>query len=86
MWDGLTPQTREYVAQMVVYEADRRLLAAPEYWADANGVAVTPGDTKAEENSWHAGVLDLAPFMMPTHPPAAGRRPDDRRRAPALSS
>ena len=27
VWDELTPQTREYVAQMVVYEADRRLIA-----------------------------------------------------------
>jgi hypothetical protein len=74
VWDQLTPQTREYVAQMVVYEADRRLMLAPEYWADANGVVVTPGDTKAEENSWNAGVLDLAAFMMPKHPQAANWR------------
>ena len=41
VWDYLTPQTREYVAQMVVYEADRRLTLPAEYWADASGAIVT---------------------------------------------
>jgi hypothetical protein len=67
VWDYLTPQTREYVAQMVVYEADRQLMRGPEYWADANGTIVSRGNTKAEENSWNAGILELALAMMPKH-------------------
>ena len=45
IWDRMTPQTREYVAQMIVYEADRRLTQPVEYWADANGAIVSPGAT-----------------------------------------
>ncbi len=74
IWDRLSPQTREYVAQMIVFEADHRLVTAPEYWADANGTIVTKGDTKAEENSWNAALLELAVNMMPTHPQAANWR------------
>jgi hypothetical protein len=68
LWDYLTPQTREYVAQMVVFEAAQQLMRSPEYWADAAGTVVSRGDTKAEENSWNAGVLELAVAMMPKHP------------------
>lgn len=74
IWGYLTPQTREYVAQMVVYEASRRLMTKPEYWADASGRIVSPGDTKAEEDAWNAGVLELALAMMPKHPQAANWR------------
>ncbi|MGH8893347.1 MAG: hypothetical protein ACRDWY_08600 [Actinomycetes bacterium] len=66
-WDHLSPQTREYVAQMVVYEADRQLMRGVEYWANASGSVVDPGNTKAEENSWNAGILELAVVMMPRH-------------------
>jgi hypothetical protein len=74
VWDHLTPQTREYVAQMLVYEADRRLMSPVEYWADASGAIVAPGDTKAEENSWNSGVLDLAAAMLPKHEQATNWR------------
>lgn len=74
VWDYLTPQSREYVAQMIVYEADQQLLNVPQYWADASGSVVSRGDTKAEENSWNAGVLELAIAMMPNHPQAANWR------------
>ena len=74
LWDYLTPQTQEYVAQLLVYEADRRLMAPVEYWADASGTIVSRGNTKAEENSWNAGVLELAATMMPRHPQAANWR------------
>ena len=74
VWDYLTPQTREYVAQMVVYEADRRLMTPVEYWADSSGTVVSRGNTKAEEDSWNAGVLELAVAMMPKHPQAANWR------------
>jgi len=71
LWDKLTPQTREYVAQMVVAEADYVLTRATEYWADRNATIVSLGDTKAEENAWNAAMLELAIAMMPSHPRAA---------------
>ena len=74
LWDGITPQTREYVAQMVVSEADFRLTQPVEYWADAQGAVHSPGDTKAEENSWNSTLLELAVNMMPAHPRAAAWR------------
>ena len=74
IWDYLTPQTREYVAQMVVYEANAQLMRGVEYWADASGTVVSPGDTKAEEDSWNAGILELALAMMPKHGQAANWR------------
>lgn len=74
VWDRLTPQTREYVAQMLVYEAGRRLMHGVEYWADASGTVVIAGNTKAEENSWNSGVLELAAVMMPKHPQATNWR------------
>jgi hypothetical protein len=79
VWDYLAPQTREYVAQMLVYEADRLLTLPVEYWKDAAG-NVTPGrdgNTAAEEDSWNAALLELAVNMMPKHPQA----PNWRRRA-----
>jgi hypothetical protein len=74
VWDYLTPQTREYVAQMVVYEAGRQLMRPTDYWADASGSIISRGDTKAEENSWNAGVLELAVAMMPKHKQAGNWR------------
>ncbi|HEX6936151.1 MAG TPA: hypothetical protein VF227_06500 [Actinomycetes bacterium] len=74
VWDYLTPQTREYVAQMVVYEADRRLMLGVDYWADASGSIIRPGNTQAEENAWNAGILELALVMMPRHPQAKNWR------------
>ena len=74
LWDGITPQTREYVAQMVVSEADFRLTEPVEYWADADGAVRSPGNTKAEENSWNSTLLELAVNMMPAHPRAAAWR------------
>jgi hypothetical protein len=76
IWDRLTPQTREYVAQMIVYEADRLMTIPVDYWADANGTIIpaSKGNTHAEEDSWNAGVLELAVSMMPTHPQAKNWR------------
>jgi hypothetical protein len=74
VWDQLTPQTREYVAQMIVYEADYRLTQPTGYWADSSGTIVSKGDTKAEEDSWNAALLELAVDMMPRHPQAANWR------------
>ena len=74
IWDRLTPQTREYVAQMIGYEADIRLTEPVRYWADASGTIVSKGNTFAEENSWNAALLELAVSMMPAHPQAKNWR------------
>ncbi len=70
MWDRLTPDTRSDVVAMVVAEADRQARLAVPYWALPDGTVVTPGDTKAEECAWNAGLLSLAAAMMPTAPHA----------------
>lgn len=61
LWDDLSIGDRDNVARMVEYEADRFLNANPPDW-DGSG-----GDSKTEENSWNATVLDLAVSMMPGH-------------------
>lgn len=74
VWDYLSPQTREYVAQMVVFEANNRLTKPVEYWRDEAGTELSRGDTKAEEDSWNAGILELAIAMMPKHSQAQNWR------------
>ncbi|NHC47320.1 hypothetical protein [Motilibacter aurantiacus] len=69
-WDELPPQVREYTATMLVAEADQQLTVAVPYWRDRSGAEVSPGDTKAEENSWNGALLGLAAAMMPDHPHA----------------
>lgn len=68
MWSDLDTTTRTLVANMVVDEADRFLDYEVPYYQDPSGHIVTPGDTKAEENSWNANLLQLATSMMPGHP------------------
>ncbi|MGQ9648622.1 MAG: hypothetical protein ACUVXJ_00760 [Phycisphaerae bacterium] len=64
LWEHLDLPTRQRVAAMIEYEADRFIRPgyAVPYW---NGKG---GDTKAEENAWNATVLQLAVAMMPRHP------------------
>ena len=71
VWDRLTPETRSDVVAMMVSEADRQTQLAVPYWALPDGTVVTPGDTKAEECAWNAGLLSLAAAMMPAAPDAA---------------
>lgn len=59
LWDELSINDRQNVADMVAYEANRFLDATPPYWDGAGG------DSKTEENSWNATILDLAVGMMP---------------------
>lgn len=64
MWDELDEETRGFLCHMVTFEADRHITKnyAVPYW---NGRS---GDSKAEENSWEALILQLAVAMMPDHP------------------
>ncbi|MGZ4610608.1 MAG: hypothetical protein ACXV2H_10165 [Actinomycetes bacterium] len=70
IWDRLTPQTREYVASMIVSEANYRLGQPATYWTDQAGT-VKPGfegNTRAEEDAWNSSILELAVDMMPNLP------------------
>jgi hypothetical protein len=74
LWPRLSEDARQRVARMVAAEADMQAgkpaVARVPYYADRSGHVNTPGDTKAEENAWNAGVLSLAAVMMPTDPRA----------------
>lgn len=65
MWDQLGDADRADVQNMVEYEADRFLNYAVPYYQDSTGRVVSPGDTKAEENSWNADLTSLATAMLP---------------------
>jgi hypothetical protein len=71
VWDDLPAEVRDDVAAMLGAEADRRTEFAAEYWQRADGEVLTPGDSKAEENSWNSALLELAIAMMPEHPHVA---------------
>jgi hypothetical protein len=76
IWDRLTPQTRDYVADMIISEADFRLGQPTTYWTNKQG-SVLPGfagNTRAEEDAWNATLLELAVNMMPRAPRAAQYR------------
>lgn len=64
MWDDLDDQAKEMICRVVVHEADRHVQKnySVPYW---NGKG---GDSKAEENSWEATVLQQAIAMLPGHP------------------
>lgn len=70
LWEDLQPVTRNAVATMVADEADAFIDYEVPYLRDASGAVLTPGDTKAEENSWNARLVHLATVMMPGHPRA----------------
>jgi hypothetical protein len=74
LWDNLTTGDREDVALMLVTEADQRSRLAADYWQGADGQILSPGNTRAEENSWNAALLELAIQMMPDHPRAMAWR------------
>ncbi|MFD3946589.1 hypothetical protein [Streptomyces sp. NPDC058579] len=80
MWDQLPTADREKAVRMLAFEADRLCTGDDLHLVGTSGIqlfmtrrdgsVVTPGDTKAEENSWSAAVLGLSAAMMPTHPSA----------------
>lgn len=64
VWPRLTPRERLCVRAMVVREANYQSSRPHLFYADSNGVVNTPGDTKAEEDSWNARLVDLAATMF----------------------
>ncbi|HEY8719181.1 hypothetical protein [Pengzhenrongella sp.] len=69
-WHHLAEQDRQNVIRMVVAEADQPIMTEPQFWKDAAGVEVYPGDTKAEEMAWISMIWQLAVAMLPDHPHA----------------
>jgi hypothetical protein len=69
MWDdpSLSSTDEQNVRQMVEYEANRFIGYRAPYYRDTAGTILSPGDSKAEENSWNAMLLLTATAMMPEH-------------------
>lgn len=67
VWEQLPPAQQHAVRNMVEYEADRFVDYDVPYWSSPHGEENFPGDTKAEENSWNAMMLQVATAMMPAH-------------------
>jgi hypothetical protein len=63
----LSAADRQDIRQMVEYEANRFIGYTVPYYRNPAGTVLTPGDSKAEENAWDAGLLVLATAMMPNH-------------------
>lgn len=74
LWDELDAEVRTMVTRVIVHEADNFRDYQVPYHRDPMGRVISPGDTKAEENSWNSRVLSLALAMYPNHPSAAGWR------------
>jgi hypothetical protein len=84
MWDELSTQDRENVVDMLVTESNRLTTGDDVhlvggggdqlYMTRRDGTVVTPGDSKAEEDSWNAALLGLATAMMPAHQDAGAWR------------
>lgn len=70
IWSELSAPERVDVQDMVRREADRFLNYTVPNYRDRSGKVITPGDTKAEENSWNATMLWIAAGMLPTDPHA----------------
>ncbi len=68
LWEDLSAADREHLARMVEREADRFIRYPVPYYRNEAGTIVYAGDSKAEENSWNATVLQMATAMMPAHP------------------
>lgn len=68
LWDDLSATDQEYVRLCVGTEANRFIGYQTPYFKNRAGTVQTPGDSKAEENSWNATVLQIATAMMPNHP------------------
>jgi hypothetical protein len=64
----LTEGQRVLVAGMISDEANWRLSQPITYWKNRSGQELTPGDSKAEEASWNAMLMQAAVVSLPNHP------------------
>jgi len=69
MWQELSEKNQEYLRRMVAYEANRFMTYKVPYLRDVDGKLLgSKDDSKSEENSWNAMILQVACAMMPSHP------------------
>jgi hypothetical protein len=68
LWEEFSTTDRGYIRDMVEYESNRFNSYTVPYYRNKAGTIVSAGDSKGEENSWNAMLLQLATNMMPNHP------------------
>ncbi|OJU15418.1 MAG: hypothetical protein BGN88_07900 [Clostridiales bacterium 43-6] len=68
LWEDISSTDREYIRNMLEYEANYLLRVNVPYFKDKTGKVLIEGDTKMEENAWNARCLQMAVCMMPNHP------------------
>ena len=64
LWPELSSAERSYVSAMVAAEADAVVARGPLYFRDRDGKELTPGDSRADENSWNLLAPALAMSMF----------------------
>ena len=64
LWGELSATERSYVSAMVAAEADAVVARGPLYFRDRDGKEITPGDSRADENSWNLLAPALAMSMF----------------------
>ena len=67
VWEQLSDETKDLVANMIVYEANRFNNKPAPYYMDKEGKILYKGDTKAEGNAWNSQILTCAVLMLPQH-------------------
>lgn len=66
LWDLLDETNKDYVKNMVLYEANMvGIDYEVPYYKDRNGNVVYENDSKSEENAWNARIIALAIKMFP---------------------
>lgn len=69
-WSSLPTATQEMVTHAVTNEADHLLTVPPPFMVQDDGLILTPGDSKSEEDAWNASLLMLAAREWPDQPDA----------------
>jgi hypothetical protein len=65
IWPDLTATQQSQVAKMVYFEAEWGMDRPLEFYANAAGTILQPGDTGSDQDSWYPMADQLATVMMP---------------------
>jgi hypothetical protein len=65
LWQDLSPAVQSQAAKMVYFEAEWGMDHPMQYYANAAGTVVSPGNTGADGDSWMPMAAQLAIAMMP---------------------
>lgn len=68
LWSQLPAQTQTAVERFVYFEANWGAGVPLQYYANASGTVIHPGDTGSDPDSWLAMPAQLAAVMMPSNP------------------